>query len=221
MNRVRSGIKGLDSLLSGGFPSPSVILVEGEAGAGKSTFGLHFLMEGAKNDEIGLYITTMSEKFNWMIHFMSTFSFFNPLYFDRNIILYEDIGREIMEEEFPKILKKIDYMIARYTPKRIVIDPINPVIRNIPDSRNFLFELVTSLKNWDSVTIITGEVENEKNYSNILYLADGIIDLIIRNEGDIARRYIQIRKMRGTEHSLSLHPLNLTSNGLEVLKAKF
>ena len=222
MNRTASGIPNLDSLISGGFPFPAVILVQGQAGSGKSTFGLQFIMDGARRGEKGLYITTMSEKFNWMLHFMSNFSFFNGEYFEKELIIYENLGREVGEFEETKILRKINELIARHTPKRIVIDPINPLTKYTPDSRSFLFELVTSLKDWDCVAILTGEVDGEdKNYSVVEYMADGIINLIMRNEEDVAKRYIQIKKMRGTEHSLSLHPLQITSEGIEVLKARF
>ncbi len=222
MNRTSTGIPNLDSLISGGFPFPAVILVQGQAGSGKSTFALQFIMEGARKGERGLYITTMSEKFNWMIRFMSNFSFFNSKYFESELVIYENLGKEVGEVEETKILRKINELIANYTPKRIVIDPINPLTKYIHDSRSFLFELVTSLKEWDCIAVLTGEVDGEdKDYSVVEYMADGIINLIMRNEGDVAKRYIHIKKMRGTEHSLSLHPLQITSTGIEVLKARF
>src|SRR3954471_7690136 len=58
--RISTGIPGLDDVLGGGFPKDHMYLVEGEAGAGKTTLGLHFLLEGRRRGERTLWIT-MSE----------------------------------------------------------------------------------------------------------------------------------------------------------------
>src|SRR5688500_11494399 len=52
-----TGIDGLDHILVGGFPRNRVYLVQGDPGVGKTTLGLQFLLEGAKQGEKGLYIT--------------------------------------------------------------------------------------------------------------------------------------------------------------------
>ncbi|MBM4237555.1 MAG: hypothetical protein FJ151_03620, partial [Euryarchaeota archaeon] len=64
--RIPSGIPGLDEMIEGGFPFPSVILVSGTAGTGKTTLALKFLCQGAERGERGLYITTLSEPTQWM-----------------------------------------------------------------------------------------------------------------------------------------------------------
>ena len=54
---AKSGISGLDDILSGGFSREHVFLVEGAPGTGKTTVALQFLLEGARAGEKGLYIT--------------------------------------------------------------------------------------------------------------------------------------------------------------------
>ena len=54
---AKTGIWGLDNILSGGFSPGHVFLVEGTPGTGKTTIALQFLMEGARNGEKCLYIT--------------------------------------------------------------------------------------------------------------------------------------------------------------------
>src|SRR5215472_4343201 len=58
--REASGVGGLDEILHGGFPRSHFFLIEGEPGTGKTTLGLQFLMEGARQGRQALYIT-MSE----------------------------------------------------------------------------------------------------------------------------------------------------------------
>ena len=59
---ARSGVPGLDDVLSGGFAKGSLFLVEGSPGTGKTTLALRFLLEGADAGERNLYITLSETK---------------------------------------------------------------------------------------------------------------------------------------------------------------
>src|SRR4051812_23855494 len=54
---AKSGIWGLDDILSGGFSRGHLFLVEGAPGTGKTTIALQFLLEGVRAGEKCLYIT--------------------------------------------------------------------------------------------------------------------------------------------------------------------
>ena len=54
---LSTGVKGLDFVLCGGLTANRLYLVEGVPGAGKTTFALQFLREGAKAGESVLYVT--------------------------------------------------------------------------------------------------------------------------------------------------------------------
>jgi KaiC/GvpD/RAD55 family RecA-like ATPase len=51
MNRVSTGIYGLDEMLEGGLIPKRPYVITGPPGSGKTTSGIHFLIEGIKNDE--------------------------------------------------------------------------------------------------------------------------------------------------------------------------
>lgn len=55
--RASTGIEGLDDILGGGFPRGHIYLVEGDSGAGKTTLGLQFLLEGRRRGEATLWVT--------------------------------------------------------------------------------------------------------------------------------------------------------------------
>src|SRR5438132_11570987 len=57
LDRVPTGIKGLDELLGGGFPDGRCILIVGSPGSGKMTFSLQYLFHGAMLGETGLYVS--------------------------------------------------------------------------------------------------------------------------------------------------------------------
>jgi len=57
-----TGIRGLDTILGGGFATRRLHLVEGVPGAGKTTLALQFLLEGVQHDEACLYVTLSETK---------------------------------------------------------------------------------------------------------------------------------------------------------------
>ena len=220
--RIESGIPGLDEMVEGGFPFPSVVLVAGGAGAGKTTFALKFLFAGAKNGEQGLYFTTLSEPTQWMLRF-ARFDFIEKKFFGQEI-KYVDLGQMIKERSGEELLAFINEKIAEVMPQRIVIDPITVVgTRMKDDYRMFLFDLITSLKNWQATTVLTGEVNPGESYPpEVAYAVDSIILLTLSPEGDARRKYIEVLKMRGTNHLTGKQSIDITrEEGIVVLKAKF
>jgi circadian clock protein KaiC len=57
LERVPTGIHGLDYILGGGLDPDRLYVVEGKPGTGKTTLALQFLLDGALKGEKGLYIT--------------------------------------------------------------------------------------------------------------------------------------------------------------------
>ncbi len=223
LKRISSGIDGLDEMIGGGFPFPSVSLVAGSAGTGKTTFGMKFLVDGAKKGEQGLFITTLSEPTQWMLKYATQFDFIKKKYFD-NEIKYEDVGALLQSEGYDKLLDIIDKKIAETMPQRIVIDPITVIDAFFEkDYRPFLFELVNLLKNWQAVTVLTGEVKPGEPYPpQISYAVDSVILLSMLEEENTRRKYLEVLKMRGTEHTQGKQPMTITTeNGITVLKSRF
>lgn len=72
--KIKTGVPGLDEMLHGGLIPSRPYIVSGQLGTGKTTLALQFLLEGVKNGENVLYITTEEppneikknfESFNW------------------------------------------------------------------------------------------------------------------------------------------------------------
>src|SRR6266511_1876801 len=59
---AKTGVAGLDEVLSGGLPKGRLYLIQGNPGSGKTTLALQFLLEGARHGEPGLYITLSESK---------------------------------------------------------------------------------------------------------------------------------------------------------------
>ena len=220
--RIGTGIPGMDDMIEGGFPFPSTILLAGDSGCGKTTFCLQFLFEGAKRGEKGLYLTTLSEPTNWMLRFTSRFNFVNKESIGSDII-YFDLGPYLKSKYPPEdrdemIKRVIEEKIIELMPQRIVIDPITAMGGILKDSyREFLFDLSQSLKNWQAVTLMTGESTFDQPYPmEPAYTADGIIILYNIEHQDGRRRYAEILKMRGTDHITGKHIIDISSDGVSI-----
>jgi len=221
-NRISSGIPGLDEMIEGGFPFPSCVLVAGNSGCGKTTFCLQFLFEGLKNGQRGIYFTTLSEPTNWMLRFTSRFHFVKKdaigsdiLYFDLGPYLKKKDEKEIRYE---RLNKMIESKIIEFMPQRIVIDPITAVGSFFKeDYREFVFDLSQSLKNWQATTIFSGESSFEHPYPlEAAYISDGIIVLQNLEHQEGRRRYLEVIKMRGTEHITGKHIMDISKEGISV-----
>jgi circadian clock protein KaiC len=220
---MNSGIPGLDDMIEGGFPFPSVILVAGSAGAGKTTFAQRFLFTGAEKGEQCLFFSTLSEPAQWMLRYASQFDFIKPEYYGKSVI-YEDLGTLLRNCTRDQLLDYIDQKVAEVMPQRIVIDPITVVGTMLKDDyRLFAFELTTRLKNWQATTLLTGEVSPGEIYpAEMSYAVDGVILLMLSDEGDARRKYIEVLKMRGTNHLTGRQSVDITrKEGVVVLKARF
>jgi circadian clock protein KaiC len=217
LTHLESGISGLDSMMEGGFPFPSTILVAGAAGTGKTTFGLQFLTHGAERGEKGLYLATLSEPIQWMLRFTQEFEFIKPEYFGEEL-LYHDLSVLLKKSKnFDEVMTAIDDIIAEHLPQRIVVDPIT-VVQARDDYREFLYELSVALKNWESVSVLTGEVVPTDPYPvEVAHVVDGIILLSTKEtEKGSRQRYLEVLKMRGTNHITGRHLATISSNGLSV-----
>ncbi len=57
MDRIKTGVPGFDELVEGGIPAGFNTLVIGHPGAGKTIFGLQYLVDGALSGENGVYVS--------------------------------------------------------------------------------------------------------------------------------------------------------------------
>ncbi len=216
--RLPSGIPGLDAIIEGGFPFPCTVLLAGPAGCGKTTACLHFLMEGARRNEQGLFFTTLSEPTQWMLRFASRYRFMDKSHFGK-LIKYVELGPLILEgKPYKEILAFIEEQITDVMPTRIVIDPVTIIADTVPREkyRACMYELIHKLKNWQSVALLTGEVlPNELYPVEISYITDAIIVLSYQESADGARRkHIEVLKVRGTQHSSGKNLMDVSRDGL-------
>ena len=219
-SKVKTGIEELDSLINGGFVKPSVILLLGQPGSGKTNFSLKFLFEGAKQHEKGIFFSTLSEPTSSLIDFGSNFYFFKSKTIGRKIFII-DLSKKI--EEFNKgqdFLNEIFEKIEKFNASRIVIDPINPISLALPDIkeyRMFLFRFSRRIKEYQIQALVTAELY-DFNYLHCheAYISDGTLLLEKNQKQKKFVREMTIVKMRGCFHRLEPIEYTFTKNGITL-----
>lgn len=224
MNIVPSHIPNLDNILEGGFNKPSVVLVAGAAGSGKTTFAAQSLFNAAGTGETCLFISTLSEPPAMINSYMSRFSFFDNRLYETNRMNIISVSETLLKQGHKEILEFINKKISMLKPARIVIDPLT-VLGDIlkaggmaaDDTRGFYFDLFTSIKSWNTLVIITGEfLLDDLRKSMVGYLADGIIYLAEEIAGTQSERKISIMKMRGQKYISGNHSFDIRENGIVI-----
>ncbi len=220
---VKSGIPGLDDMLSGGFERRSSVLVSGDAGCGKSTLVLQFLYNGATlYDEGGLYISFEEEKADVFRHMRFFGMDFAALEAKKKFLYFHYPPHEI--ENFITEGKVIQDSIEEIGAKRIVIDSLTSfAILFSEDYRRKMgiINLLQSLKKWGCTTLVTSEgavggAGGMESRFGLSYLVDGIFAMYNVRKGDVRERAFEVLKMRGVKHRTNVCPLLIGESGIEI-----
>ena len=227
MDRLKTGIEGLDKLLQGGFPTNSSILLVGPPGCGKSTLCQQFIYEGLKNKQPGLYITLdLSPK--EVIDSMNNFGFKTANMLDKLkfIDAYSwrtgKAGKEYTVSNLGNV-NELNIMISQ------VIKELDdsPIKRNVFDSiSTFLLYadplLVVKLipviiakgkdAGFTQLFILEEGVHDEKTVSTLNYVSDGVIEFKMEED----KRFLRIQRMKGTEHTRNWVEFEITDKGIKV-----
>jgi KaiC/GvpD/RAD55 family RecA-like ATPase len=222
MKQVPTGIKGLDEILSGGFPFPSVILVAGEPGSGKTTLALQSLFNGAKNGEKGIYITGISEPVDQIQAMMSNFSFYDPEIVKSGLVKFLDIGEVMFTDGPSTALDLVTNIVLKEDVKRLAIDPITTISYTYSDPkqyRKFLHDFFVTLKSLELLAILVAEFSPDLITQPESFMVDGVVFMYLQNLENplVFKPGIQIRKMRGVEHTKDILRLGFTKDGIRIL----
>ena len=237
VERVNTGILGLDDKMEGGFVKGSVNLVVGKAGTGKTQFSSSFLYAGAMKGESGLYVTTeessegikkdIKAMFGWDLEALEQqgvikFVTIKPVYPDKPIA--NDVNM-VTRSYLVNVLNKIAIAVRELNAKRLVIDSISVIEMFIDDkylARVALMALTDKLRQMGVTTVMTGEIpETSEGLSGsgiIEYLVDTVIKLDFVPVSEEFKRTITIRKMRRTNHSTLIHPFEITPKGIKIIE---
>lgn len=214
MERIKTGILGLDERINGGFIKNSVYVVVGGSGTGKTTFGLQYLLEGLRQGQDGLYITMEQTKESILKNAKAMGFGDLEKYVDQHLFFMETRGAEFehwIKETLPKMLQKHKQTGHDYDVEtRIVVDPLTSLLWEIQDKNKQrlvvtdLFDMIRTVGTC-LVTVeqygSSKEVELNEEVGVPIYLSDGAMNLVYFGFEGQYNRVIKVIKMRGSIHS--------------------
>ncbi len=236
VNRVPSGIEGLDELTEGGFPRGKTIVISGVPGSGKTTFCIEFLYKGVLDyGENGVYITleespesVIKNMMNLGMDLKSLTSKGKLLLVDANplrgetMLTVSGVHTGFIEFKAYGLSELIRQKVREINAKRVAIDGLTALLMHYKDDferRLEIVRLLIGISGLDCTTLITTEhrtYELRKYFLMEHFLADGVIFLDMFQSGGGFVRGIQIQKIRGIKHDFDFHLYRITDKGIVV-----
>jgi circadian clock protein KaiC len=227
--RLKSGIEELDHILGGGYAINRLFLVEGAPGSGKTTLALQFLLEGARNSEMGLYVTfsesdeevrSVSDSHGWNldgIHLQELSALGDRLHTEEQYTVFQPADVELSETT-----QRVIDEVRRIKPLRVVIDSLSEIRLVARDPLRFRRQIL-ALKEILSECGCTVLFLEDHTLGDPDLLLQSIVHGVISLERTQAeyggvRRKLQVSKMRGGPSLEGLHDFTIRRGGLQVFR---
>jgi circadian clock protein KaiC len=231
VERISTGIDGLDLIIGGGLPRGSLIFIAGGSGTGKTILAQRICFANGTKDRKALYYTMVSEPHAKLVQHLEQFEFFDPQALGERVefihlpgFLDADASEGTAQERGAAVARLADEVVrASVAEERsvIVIDGIK-ALRDFAEGHGFGFrgvayDLASKVFHSNAVLLFVGEYTSEEvAYAPEFAVADGIFYLADEAYGRFDQRWLRILKMRGTEHLMGKHSFRITPVGIEV-----
>ncbi len=224
IERVPSGIPGLDEMICGGFVKDSTALVQGGTGSGKTLMCLQYLYYGVtKYNEPGIYLSFAESEdiiyqhgrtFSWDFKGLAAQNKFAVIRYQPHEIV------KIIDEGGGVIRDTVESMGAR----RLVIDSLSAyemMFENEYRANESILSLFEILRKWNTTSLVTSETmisPKKAGKGRLGFLTDSIINLYYLRMNKHRSRAVEILKMRDTNHSDEVRIFDLDRKGLSVTR---
>lgn len=228
LEKIPTGIPGLDQVTHGGFPKGRTALICGGPGTGKTLFGLEFLVQGALQfNEPGVCIAFEETTDEIITNMASLGHNVSALIRGKKLVVdYVHVERKQIEEtgdyDLEALFIRLRHAIQQVKAKRVLIDTLEVLFSGLKDEavvRAELRRIFHWLKEAGVTAVITSETGNRTLTRHGLeeYVADCVIVLDHRVTEQVSTRRLRVLKYRGSRHGTNEYPFLLDENGISVL----
>src|SRR5260221_8953433 len=217
--RIEPGIRNLDAVFGGGLPRGSASVVSGPPGSGKTILTQQLCFHTASPKSRILYFNTLSEPAAKTLRYLKQFEFFDATKLEQDFH-FVDLGVILRSKGLEQTSLLLMERIKKIKPAIVVIDSFktfDDLARSKEELRKFGYEIFVNLMAWEATALLVGEYSADQYVTNPLFsVIDGLVTLSQRESSGEQQRFLQVVKMRGTEHSRDEHAFVITSSGIEV-----
>ena len=226
VQRIKTGIPGFDDVVQGGLVPNRLYLLDGEPGAGKTTFALQYLLEGARLGERCLYVTLSeteeellagARSHGWSLDGVEVFELLAEAALDGENELTMLNPNEI---ELTETTRRVLEVVKRAQPNRMVFDSLAEMRLLAQTSLRYRRQIL-ALKQFfigRACTVVLLDDRMAEGLDMQLHsIAHGVISLNYKSPpyGQL-RRELEVKKLRGSDFASGFHDFVIRTGGIEV-----
>lgn len=222
INRLPTGVPGLDEVLGGGLPEFSFNLIAGPPGCGKTTLAHQMMFALATPKRPALYLTVLGEPSLKMLRYQQQFDFFDSSRLNHSV-RFVNLSDDALTGDLNAVLRRIVAEVEKHNPALVFIDSFRSVVlagetEGNPHNnlQHFMQELAMLMTSWHATTFLIGEYFTETDANPVFTVADGLIWLRQAVQRNSMVRKLEIMKMRGQSTLPGLHSFRITTAGIQV-----
>ncbi|RZA17566.1 MAG: circadian clock protein KaiC, partial [Proteobacteria bacterium] len=232
VEKIRTGISGLDLITYGGIPKGRTTLVAGSAGSAKTVLTAQFIGEGIRKCGESGVLVTFEESPDDIRQNMLGLGLDIAKWEAEGKWIFVDVSRRPDDHalktgpfDLSALLARIEHAINKVNATRVGLDSLGAVFSQIDDDRlvrSELFRIGWALKKLRVTSLMTAERIEE--YGSISrfgveeFVTDNVILLRNNLENEKRRRTIEVLKLRGTNHQKGEFPFTVvTDQGIVVI----
>jgi circadian clock protein KaiC len=222
INKLPTGVSGLDEIMGGGLPEYSFNIIAGSPGCGKTTLAHQFVFANATPEKPALYFTVLGEPALKMLRYQQQYSFFDLGKLPGSI-RFVNLSQVILEQDLNAVLTEIIKQVEEVSPGFVVVDSFRTVVRKAAgvtsemELQGFVQRLALHLTSCQATTFLIGEyAEAEMRDNPVFTVSDGLFWLYQTAERNSIVRKFQIMKLRGQASVPGLHTFRITDAGLQA-----
>jgi circadian clock protein KaiC len=222
INKLPTGVRGLDDILGGGIPEFSFNIIAGSPGCGKTTLAHQIAFANATVKKPALYFSVIGEPAIKMLRHQQQYSFFDEFKLGK-AVRFINLCDVVLEQDLNAVLEEIIKQVTAVNPGVVVVDSFRTVVRKAVagagemEMQSFIQRLAQFLTSWEATTFLVGEyVEDEIRDNPLFTIADGLLWLWQVTERNSVVRKLQIMKLRGQANVPGLHTFRITGDGLQA-----
>ena len=218
LERIPSGVPGLDAILRGGFFRGGVYLVLAPPGSGKTILGNQICFRHVAAGGRALFVTLLTESHARLITTLQTLAFFDPACVGASLS-YVTGYQPLQKDKLKGLITFLRQVVLDHKATFLVIDGVvtaGAMAESELDTKEFINELQVFVELVGCTTLLlTGPSKVDEQYA-LSTMVDGLLEMHRDSLGMESIRTIEVTKFRGSGVLMGRHLFEITEAGVSI-----